>query len=304
MPKHIVRLVLLLVAVAVIAPIAIKSLTVESFYRSGHYRGDSVAQIAAEKPNYQGVSYCNSCHAERVAQWSKSVHNQPDKRKIVRCEVCHGAAADRSAHGPMAAAASAAEHPKNMKMTVPGDARQLCTLCHEKMAGRPSEQPQIVVADHAGTQQCTVCHDPHSPRIAAAAAAPAGDAQAGKAKAGACTGCHGAEGAGANLPGPNLAGQNATYLVEALRAYASGARENAMMGPAAQGIGNDDAANLAAYFSGLRCESTLTAERQASAAGHDKAAQCTACHGADGKSANPAWPNLVGQSKPRLLENL
>lgn len=31
------------------------------------------------------------------------------------------------------------------------------------------------------------------------------------------------------------------------------------------------------------------------AAGKAKAATCIACHGADGNSANPAWPNLAGQ---------
>lgn len=32
------------------------------------------------------------------------------------------------------------------------------------------------------------------------------------------------------------------------------------------------------------------------AAGKDKAAVCAACHGADGNSVNPLWPNLAGQN--------
>ena len=314
MPKHVIRLVLLLVVAAIVALGAIKSLTVDSFYRYGHYRGNSVAEIAAEKPNYQGISYCQSCHAERVAQWSQGAHNRPDTGKIVRCETCHGAAADRNAHGVEAQAAGAwrttpasaavAEHPKNLKMTVATDTRQLCTLCHEKTAGRPAQQPQIVVADHAGTQQCIVCHNPHSPKLAAAPTAQLGNAEAGKAKSAACTGCHGAEGASAGLPGPSLAGQKATYLIEAFKAYATGARENPLMGPAAQGLSKEDTENLAAYFAGLKCESTLTADRQAASRGREAASQCVACHGASGVSSNPAWPNLVGYSKERLLETL
>jgi cytochrome c553 len=307
MPKHITRLILLLVVVGVVALGAIKFLTVRSFYQYGHYRGDSVAEIASDKPNFKGVTYCESCHTERVAQWSKGAHNRPDAGKIVRCEVCHGAAASRSAHGVIAeAAATGAEHPKNLKMVVPSDTRQLCTLCHERTAGRPAEQPQIVVADHAGTQQCGVCHNPHSPKIAAAApaAARAGNAEAGKAKAAACAGCHGAEGVSANLPGPSLAGQNQAYFVDAFKAYSSGARSNPMMSGAGQGLTNEDLENLATYYAALKCESTLTADKQAASPGQATASKCVACHGANGVASNRSWPSLVGQSKAHLVETL
>src|ERR1039458_6806703 len=50
MPRHIVRLLLLMVAFAVLAYGAKQFFTVDSFYEYGHYRGKSVAEIAAEKP--------------------------------------------------------------------------------------------------------------------------------------------------------------------------------------------------------------------------------------------------------------
>lgn len=295
MPKHIVRLILLLVAAGVVALAGIKFLTVKSFYEYGHYRGDSVAEIAGEKPNYKGVAYCESCHAERVAQWSKGAHNNPDAGKIVRCEVCHGAAADSPRWGE-AAAKGTSEHPKDRKMTVPADTRQLCTLCHERTAGRPADQPQIVVADHAGTQQCIVCHNPHSPKIASAAPAPAGNAAAGKDKAAACVGCHGTG------VGPNLAGQTSGYFIEAFKAYSDGTRANPMMSGPAQGVSDADVANMAAYFAGLKCESALTADKQAAAPARAAAAKCVACHGADGVSSNPSWPSLLGFSKNQLAD--
>ncbi len=301
MPRHIVRLILLLVAAGVVALLSIRFFTVESFYRYGHYRGDSVAEIAADKPNFKGVAFCQSCHAERVAEWSKGAHNRPEAGKVVTCEGCHGAAASRRPHGVVAASMAGAEHPKDLKMEVPADTRQLCTLCHERTAGRPAEQPQIVVADHAGAQQCSVCHNPHSPKLASAAAATsAGNAGAGKAKAAACAGCHGAEGIGKDLPGPTLAGQNEAYFIEAMKAYANGARKDAMMSPAARGLSNQDLADLAAYYAAQKCQSSLAGSRQASAA----AAKCVACHGADGVSANRAWPHLVGFSKAHLVDAL
>ncbi|WP_343554339.1 cytochrome c [Pantoea sp.] len=39
-------------------------------------------------------------------------------------------------------------------------------------------------------------------------------------------------------------------------------------------------------------------------AGAQKAASCMACHGAEGKSAVPLYPNLAGQHEPYLLHSL
>jgi len=308
MPRHIVRLVLLLVVFAVVAYAAKEYLTVDSFYEYGHYRGDSVAEIAADKPKYQGAAYCQSCHAEQFAAWSEGVHNSPDAGKIVKCEVCHGPAGGRDAKGMFAHASTGPVHPDKLKLAVPTDTRQLCTLCHEKLAARPAQQPQIVVAEHAGTQQCVVCHNPHSPLlnlVAAASAAPqGGDAAAGEAKAADCVGCHGPGGISAVPTVPTLAGQKAAYLAEAFAAYKAGARDEPMMGSFAKMASDQDAANLVAYYSGLKCESSLIADKQATSPGRATAARCIACHGADGVSANPAWPNLVGLSKQYLIAAL
>ena len=39
-------------------------------------------------------------------------------------------------------------------------------------------------------------------------------------------------------------------------------------------------------------------------AGKEKAAQCAACHGADGNSLNPEWPKLAGQHADYLVKQL
>lgn len=50
----------------------------------------------------------------------------------------------------------------------------------------------------------------------------------------------------------------------------------------------------------------LAASAQAgdAAAGAGKAAVCTACHGANGSSINPEWPNLAGQHESYIAEQL
>ena len=40
------------------------------------------------------------------------------------------------------------------------------------------------------------------------------------------------------------------------------------------------------------------------AAGKTKAAVCAACHGANGISANPLWPNLRGQKDQYIIKQL
>ena len=40
------------------------------------------------------------------------------------------------------------------------------------------------------------------------------------------------------------------------------------------------------------------------AAGKSKAASCSGCHGVNGISANPLWPNLAGQKEAYLVKQL
>lgn len=281
--------------------------TPDSFYQYGHYRGNSVAEIASDKPRFGTPQTCEKCHAAQYAEWSKGVHFHPQQGKVVKCEVCHGASSARDVKGLFDNVATGAEHPTGLRMNVPKDSVKLCTLCHEKMPGRPLEQKQIDIAAHAGTQQCTACHNAHSPRNFVASSAPAtkGDAAKGKALAGDCDGCHGADGVGKGMPGPSLAGQKETYLAQALKAYKKGGgRDNAMMASVVEGLSDADMANLGAYFAALPCNSARDGDRSASAAGKGLAGKCVNCHGAAGISAQAAWPNLAGQSSAHLLEAL
>jgi cytochrome c553 len=235
MPKHGVRLILLLVAFFASAVGARYYFKAPSFYEYGHYRANSVPEIAAPQPRYRGPSYCQTCHADRHTQWSAGVH------KVVKCEVCHGAAK---------------EHPQSGKLVIPTDTVRLCTLCHEAMPGRPAAQPQIKVAQHAGGQQCVTCHNPHSPKIGGPATAKASAAPVGtQALSARCAGCHGADGLGVGAF-PALAGKDADYLAKALQDYKSGARANPMMNTIAKSLSDQDIADLAAHYASLKGKTT------------------------------------------------
>ena len=86
--------------------------------------------------------------------------------------------------------------------------------------------------------------------LAASVPVPAGDYAAGKDKSAACVACHGADGNQPITPDiPRLGGQHYDYLAHSLKAYRSGARENAMMSPMAKPLTDRDIKDMAWYFS-------------------------------------------------------
>ena len=71
----------------------------------------------------------------------------------------------------------------------------------------------------------------------------------GKATGQSCIDCHGPDGnAPIDASYPKLGGQYADYLAHALQQYRKGEREHALMTPQASGLGDQDIADLAAYF--------------------------------------------------------
>ena len=85
--------------------------------------------------------------------------------------------------------------------------------------------------------------------------ASAADPSAGKAKSATCAACHGPDGIGVAPIYPNLAGQKEEYVVSALKAYQSEERKGgnaAMMVPMAKPLSDENIADLAAFYAGLK----------------------------------------------------
>lgn len=90
----------------------------------------------------------------------------------------------------------------------------------------------------------------------ALAQAPVGNAEAAKSKISMCVGCHGIPDYKTAFPHvyhvPMITGQQPVYIVNALQAYKSGARSHPSMRGIAQGLSEQDMADLAAYYSSER----------------------------------------------------
>ena len=88
--------------------------------------------------------------------------------------------------------------------------------------------------------------------IAALSANAAGDAAAGRNKVYQCQGCHGIPGWKTAFPEvyhvPKLGGQNAAYIVAALKEYKNGDRDFATMRAIASTLSDQDIEDVAAYY--------------------------------------------------------
>lgn len=132
-----------------------------------------------------------------------------------------------------------------------------------------------------------------------------GSIEAGKARALTCGACHGPEGNSASPIWPNIAGQNAPYLLDQLKAFKDGSRSDPLMSSQAMMLSDEDMANLAVYFESLPgaaqsvADESLLERGQALYRGGNKnneTSACLACHGPTGRG-NPAarYPAVRGQ---------
>ena len=132
-----------------------------------------------------------------------------------------------------------------------------------------------------------------------------GSAEAGKLRALTCTACHGPEGNSVSPLWPNIAGQNASYLLAQLKAFKDGSRVDPLMSSQAMILTDEDMANLAVYFESLPGAAQAVANEKLIDRGEalyrggnqdDKVSACLACHGPSGRG-NPAakYPALQGQ---------
>ena len=75
------------------------------------------------------------------------------------------------------------------------------------------------------------------------------DAKAGRAKARQCVVCHGEDGIAVAPNAPNLAGENAAYIVAQLKAFRSGMRTHEQMTIIAADLKDADIHDLALWYS-------------------------------------------------------
>ena len=145
MPSQLKSLLPLLVVFILIFLIARHFLVPESFGKYGHYRANSMDEIAALPINYAGKEDCIACHDKEATMLASDVHS------ALACEVCHGPGAKH------------ADDPESNKLMKPGT-RKDCGKCHSINPARRIEViDQIdIKAHHPERENCIDCHNPHA----------------------------------------------------------------------------------------------------------------------------------------------
>jgi len=127
-------------------------------------------------------------------------------------------------------------------------------------------------------------------------AAPAvGNPAAGEPLTAVCGGCHGSHGVSTDSATPSLAGQDAQYLVDAIKAYRT-TRKRESMRIYVTGLSDKDIENIAAFYSGQK---SRPAEKGQTIV-QDLTEKCNRCHTAED---NPAMvvPKISGQDRDYLI---
>ncbi|SMF96726.1 Cytochrome c553 [Methylomagnum ishizawai] len=136
------------------------------------------------------------------------------------------------------------------------------------------------------------------------------DPNKGKQLAATCEGCH-APTAG-NAANPSLRGQLATYLYKQIRDYQDGSRQNPIMAGMVAGLSEQDAADIAAYYSHEPAPAwrkpMLIPDNIEQLVGRGDGKRilppCQACHEADGRGQKIDIPALAAQRAAYLEQTL
>ncbi len=198
-----------------------------------------------------------------------------------------------------------------------------CAKCHgedgnSKMPGTPSlagQQPHYLVAaiqeyhqgDRAKDAMRTSLRDSDKIELENLAlylaaqtpvqrpAAGKGDAKAGEPASAMCGGCHGAHGVSDDAATPSLAGQDAQYLVKAIKSYRT-TRKNWGMQRYVAGLSDKDIDNIVAYYT----SQAPKAADQVPTSTQELAEKCNRCHDQD-DNPTMAAPKMKGQDKDYLV---
>lgn len=151
------------------------------------------------------------------------------------------------------------------------------------------------------------------PGWALAADVPVGNANAGQGKTAVCGACHGADG-NSLVPGfPKLAGQGERYLLKQMQDIKGGKRVVIEMTGMLASLGDQDLADIAAYYAAQKssvgaADETQVVLGEALFRGgklSNGVPACTGCHSPDGVgNAQAGFPHLGGQHADYIKKQL
>lgn len=118
-----------------------------------------------------------------------------------------------------------------------------------------------------------------------------------------CAGCHGTNGVSPGETIPSLAGQQATYIADSMRAFRDGERDYYVMNMIAKAFTDDEIATIANWFANQEPAAIARAHDSEIAKGASEFAWtvCASCHGDKGEGLE-GMPLIAGQGVAYLNE--
>ena len=148
---------------------------------------------------------------------------------------------------------------------------------------------------------------------ASGTADPAAVIEAGRALAAPCIACHGEDGNTVMPAYPNIAGQNARYLLRQMQLMRDGGRAAPLMAGQLDRLSDQELHSLAVFYESQQPKIGQAAPETAAQGAaiyrggilHKQVAACTACHAPDGSGNPPAgFPSLAGQQPDYVIAQL
>jgi DmsE family decaheme c-type cytochrome len=212
----------------------------------------SVGDAAAGR---SATSVCALCHGEQGVSVSPRfpslagqdarylagairAYKDGSRSKTVPCAACHGEGGISTRPGIPSLAGRAPQY--------------LVTAMKAYMSGQRKKAVMKTVLTGAAEAELNSIALYYARQVPARAqTALVGDPSAGKPASAGCAGCHGEEGVSVSPEFPSLAGQEAQYLANALRAYKEGTRSDETMKAIAEALDERTINDLASYFASL-----------------------------------------------------
>lgn len=123
-----------------------------------------------------------------------------------------------------------------------------------------------------------------------------GDPAAGEPLTAVCGGCHGSHGVSTDAATPNLAGQDARYLVNAIKSYRK-ARRHLSMEAFVGDLDQQDIENIAAFYSVQKSRPSEKGQTLV----QELIGKCDRCHGTGVENPAMAVPKIRGQDRDYLI---
>jgi len=153
MKSHVWRPLFVALGIVILILIARQILVPKDFgihergYMYGFYRKSNEEDWKNFAVKYRSAEYCKDCHSDKHSMIMQTPH------AVIQCENCHG---------------PALEHPSNPPKLAIDRSRAECLRCHFPLPYPTSGRANIRGIDpekHNPDIECTMCHNPHKPKI-------------------------------------------------------------------------------------------------------------------------------------------